>query len=250
MHITAFSYKGDKAVKFIFDKHSDNRKRLENILRFIRDILESREPYKSQTVFYIIKILTDRINSGKCIDKLCESHSKPDYSIDIEDDNIINTRNEVELKRPITIRLGKDPVLVSFKDREKIVKRLATIGTKENKWEQRTTVGTDKHCFNLFLPIGVTEICEGRHSVYSGIVKGVGKLTYTPGDKNQKVFDISYLYDEIYYDGYCYRNISENKKIEEVPFEYGCIFEIGRLIKEHNISFLNIKYSEFESENE
>ncbi|MGN1457043.1 MAG: hypothetical protein ACI4XP_03700 [Acutalibacteraceae bacterium] len=128
-------------MKFIFDKNSDNRKRLENILRFIRDILESREPYKSQTVFYIIKILTDRINSGKCIDKLCESHSKPDYGIDIEDDNI----------------------------------------TKY---------------------------------------------------------------------GYCYRNISENKKIEEVPFEYGCIFEIGRLIKEHNISFLNIKYSEFESENE
>lgn len=234
-------------MKIKFNRASDNKRRLDNLLRLVRDIIESTEPFAEETVFYIIKILTDRINSGKCIDKLCESYTELYLNDDFEDFTVTNTKNMIELKKSITVYLGRDPVMMTFQDSEKIIHNLRNVGTKASEWKQNFANDNNKHCFHLFLPIGVTEVYEGRHSAYSGVVKGEGKLTYIPGDPSHLVFDISHLYSERYFDGCCYREIGSNKKIEETVFEYGCIFEIGRIIKEHNISFLNIKYSESES---
>ena len=139
-----------------------------------------------------------------------------------------------------------DTYTLSLENRDKIINNLVTVGTKDNKWKQNTSTGTDKHCFNLFLPIGVTDIYEGNHSVFSGIVKGVGELTFYPGDVNHGIYDISYLYDKIYYDGYSYRTIKGNKIICSALFEYGCLFEIGRIINKANISFLKMKQNEYE----
>ena len=54
---------------------------------------------------------------------------------------------------------------------------------------------------------------------------------------NNKIYDISSLYDKVYFDGTNYRNIENNKIIQGYEkdksiFELGCIFEIGRII--HN----------------
>ena len=236
-------------MKLLFNKQINNKKRLENLLRFSQDIVNNNYSHTAAAIFHIIKILTDRINSTQCIDRLCENLDDNIFPEDISDDFITDTKYEVIIDKPLTIFLNRNPVLVNLKDRDKIIDNLITVGTKENKWKQNTSTGTDKHCFNLFLPIGVTDICEGNHSAFSGIVKGVGELTFNPKDSEQKVFDISYLYDKIYYDGYHYRDIKSNKRIGSVPYEYGCIFEIGRIISKSNISFLKMKQSEYEQFN-
>lgn len=221
----------------IFQMKSSNRKRLDNLLSFIKSMVDERDYLSMNTVFSVIKIFTDKINSGNCIDILCGGM----FGMFV-DDNITDITAPVKLERPIEILLGKDPVITYVNNKEKLVQCLNNIGVGKNEWIQDTSHTTNRHTFNLFLPMGLTEITSGNLSVSCGITKGIGTLTYDPSDKN--VFDISHLYDEIYFDGNCYREIDSNRKKKDVPFEYGCIFEIGRVIKESNISFLSLKYRE------
>ena len=55
------------------------------------------------------------------------------------------------------------------------------------------------------------------------------------------VFDISNLIRTIKFDGKHYRMISDDSvAFEGANFDFGCIFEIGRIILDNNISFPSV----------
>ena len=80
------------------------------------------------------------------------------------------------------------------------------------------------------MPLGITFVEEGNHSIETGIIKCVGSLSFDKSKYNCSVFDISPLYQQIYFDGIYYRTIRNNEIVEKTEFEYGCLFEIGRLL--------------------
>lgn len=72
----------------------------------------------------------------------------------------------------------------------------------------------------------------GNHSIAAGIFNFQGEVIPTI------VEDISGLNNYVYCDGTYYRRKDNNEIISQVKyFEFGIIFEIGRLMVEKNISF-------------
>ena len=57
---------------------------------------------------------------------------------------------------------------------------------------------------------------------------------------NAKIYDISHLYSKLYFDGKYYRKNDTKEVIKPTKFEYGCLFEIGRIISKYDISFLKL----------
>ena len=92
------------------------------------------------------------------------------------------------------------------------------------------------HMSMLFLPIGVTIVHNGNHSILSGILKREGVIHPT------EMVDLAPLYKKIKFDGMYYRDIETGRIIQEVSnFELGAIFEIGRLIIKSDIEFLGLR---------
>lgn len=106
-----------------------------------------------------------------------------------------------------------------------------------------TAIGTDcgnpfefqrlNHMSILFLPIGVTIVHNGNHSILSGIIKREGVIHPT------EIVNLAPLYEKIKFDGTYYRDIESNQVIQGVRnFELGAIYEIGRLLIKSDITFL------------
>nr|WP_147325730.1 DUF6710 family protein [Clostridium indicum] len=84
----------------------------------------------------------------------------------------------------------------------------------------------------LFLPIGVTIVYNGNHSILSGIIKREGIIYPT------EMVNLAPLYEKIIFDGTYYRNIENNQAIQKVKdFELGAIYEIGRLLIKNGITY-------------
>jgi hypothetical protein len=85
----------------------------------------------------------------------------------------------------------------------------------------------------VILPLGITIVYLGeKHSLENGIIKRTGKLV-VGGNTNQDIYDISLLYDFVKFDGENYVSIPDGKVLgKSGNFYLGCIFEIGRLIKD------------------
>lgn len=181
------------------------------------------------TIFTIVKLYTDNININNNIDKISGDHER------YYDSFLFSTKNQVSIKKSFNIELGKDPVLPMIWNRERLISCLEDVGTLNNPWKQDVL----NHYYNLFLPMGLTVIHNGNHSTNSGIIKCTGSLNYSTEKNN--IYDISYLYKYVYYDGIFYRSSKDNRKLFKAPFEYGCIFEIGRVIKENHISYIEFK---------
>uniref|UniRef100_UPI00352262FD DUF6710 family protein n=1 Tax=Staphylococcus haemolyticus TaxID=1283 RepID=UPI00352262FD len=73
-------------------------------------------------------------------------------------------------------------------------------------------------------------IYNGNHSISAGLNKSEGYIVI------DAVIDISYLYDIYEFDGKYLINKQTNEK-EEIYFEFGAIFEIGRLILDKKAVF-------------
>lgn len=79
------------------------------------------------------------------------------------------------------------------------------------------------HKGEFIYPLGVTNIYNGNHSISAGLNKSEGHIII------DEVVDISYLYDEYVFDGRYFINNKTGEK-EEIYFEFGALFEIGRLL--------------------
>lgn len=87
--------------------------------------------------------------------------------------------------------------------------------------------------------IGLTYVHNGNHSVNSGIIKADGYLEFDPNATNCHAYDLTPLYDELYYDGEFFRYRNDHEISEQAAFEYGCLFEIGRILNEYRIDYFD-----------
>lgn len=217
-------------------KYRRQKKELKNILDFAESLIEIN-PYQGQklqkndtnAVFSFIKLICDVINSKNALNVI---RSKADNASQILEDDILfgyAIRKNTELSS-FKVYLGKDPIISSPKNFGKMKFVFKTIGGKGTPWKE------DKinQAYRLILPLGITFVEEGNHSIEVGIIKCEGTLDFDIYAKNCKIIDISPLYQQIYFDGMYYRNISSNEIIEKTEFEYGCLFEIGRLLSLQN----------------
>lgn len=132
-----------------------------------------------------------------------------------------------EEEKKIDICLDNDMVIPIAWDRKRFVKRLV----KNTKgYNSSFFYNHNNYKSHLFLPINISIIYYGNHSLLAGILKKEGKI------KSSYVFDMSTKYNEIKFDGTYYREIKTNEILYKVKnFELGAIFEIGRMLEQYNI---------------
>ena len=125
--------------------------------------------------------------------------------------------------------LNRDVVLPWPWKKNRYVSAITNIGAGRlsKDWKQ-----DENHSLELWLPMGVSWVHAGNHSIASGIIQGVGKI------KPETVYDISKTYNYIECDGKNY--IRKQDKIILAPVrnvELAAIFEIGRMMQNNRISY-------------
>ncbi len=226
MNITFFS-----KIKNLF-LYIRNREKLNNIIDVVEKLAMSSDIREHQTIFYIVKMYTDSINYHNNLHILYYGHQCKSKK---EIDSIItNTECKFKYDKTYKINLGKIPIITEIWNKDRLVNNLSYIGNSKNIWEEQP----NNHFFKLYLPIGLIYVYNGNHSINCGIIKSIGELEFCPHKLNTAIYDISHLYDILYFDGIYYRYLSNNEILSTTTFECGCLFEIGRIVKKYNIDFL------------
>ena len=214
-------------------KYRRKRKELNAVLDFAENLIEINNSNEcdfggkkdNSAIFSYIKHICDVINTNNTFRIIKEKCENKTYIL--EDDILFgDTPNKSDIISPFKVYLGKDSVISSAKDFGKMEYVFKHIGGNGVPWQE------DKinHSYRLIMPLGITFVEEGNHSIETGIIKCVGSLSFDKSKYNCSVFDISPLYQQIYFDGIYYRTIRNNEIVEKTEFEYGCLFEIGRLL--------------------
>ena len=101
-------------------------------------------------------------------------------------------------------------------------------GRRLKQWRQ----DDNNHHVELWLPMGIAWVYGGNHSISAGIIQGRGEII------PRHVYDISEVYDYVYCDGVNYYRKEDGSIISPVlNAEFAAIFEIGRIMAEHSISY-------------
>ncbi|MEI4771421.1 DUF6710 family protein [Psychrobacillus sp. FJAT-51614] len=135
-----------------------------------------------------------------------------------------------EVKTEKVISLNRDLVLPWSWKRSRLVTCIAQIGEgrKRGEWSQDHR----NHMVDLWLPMGIAWVTSGNHSISTGIIQGKG--TIIP----ENVYDISDVYEYVYCNGVNYYRKEDGSIISPVVnAEFAAIFEIGRIMTEHSISY-------------
>ena len=128
------------------------------------------------------------------------------------------------------VKLGRDLVLPCPWNRERSIDCIINIG--KNRAMGEWTQDFSNHKVTLWLPMGIAWVGGGNHSIAAGIVKATGKI------KPEYIYDISRVYDYVYCDGKNYIRKDDRQIISPVRnIEFAAIFEIGRMMVDHSISF-------------
>lgn len=156
-----------------------------------------------------------RINDhGDSVDKLLSQDAGPYYHLD----------------------LGRDLLLPWPWNKQRISNCLAKIGRGKQCGDWRAELN---HRVQLLLPVGIGIVYGGNHSLATGIVNGEGMVV------NAHSVDLTPLYPHVYFDGVSYRRTADKRVVQAAAnAEMGAIFEIGRLMVEHNIKFDGMPASE------
>lgn len=134
------------------------------------------------------------------------------------------------------ISLSKDLILPWPWMRARLINTLKNIGQgrKWGGWNQ----DDNNHYLTVWLPMGICWVKNGNHSIAVGIIQG-GEV------RPNEYYDISNVYNYVRCDGENFmrtytNNIYSNEIIAPVTcVEFAAIFEIGRLLVEQGISFVD-----------
>jgi hypothetical protein len=229
-----------------------NSARLNRLLGYVSSLADSqnRDVEANRPIFTLIKMLSDKLVldrvSALMTDDEESLHNKSfTFFIQPDDDaytdyhirhHVRKAFNENPLDVTVEIDLAKDPVLTFPWMPTRLLRALKQIGTYVNPWQEQTT----NHYARLLLPMGVTIIDNGKHSTFVGMAKREGKLSIFPGSHHQ-AYDISGLYTLLQFDGTDYL-ISGTDTVagKAASFEFGCIFEIGRMLHEKGVMFKHL----------
>lgn len=130
------------------------------------------------------------------------------------------------------IDLAKDVVLPWPWETRRLFEAITTIGPGRVKgeWEQDTN-----HKIFLLLPIGVSFVEGGNHSLTAGIVQAQGIITPTP---TVYAYHMTQIYNDVETDGVHYFRRDDHSVIADVKWVgFAAIFEIGRKMIERNITY-------------
>ena len=127
------------------------------------------------------------------------------------------------------IRLETDPIIPVPWHKDRTLSAFTTIGSDlKNKWDY----DPNNHYVTVYQPFGLAIVNGGNHSITAGILNAEGSIPINETRSFEKI------YDYVYFDGLNFIR-KHDKKIISQPtfFESGLLFEIGRIMLEHNISY-------------
>lgn len=210
-----------------------NEKRLESVLSEVEMLAKGHDIRNHKAIFYIVKIYTDYLNISQ--NKKLLQHDAP-FNAFIDDDILFNENVYVKYNKSNILELGKISIISNVWNSDRQIDTLADIGDCENPWKEDIS----NHLYKLFLPLGIVAVENGKHSTNCGIIKSTGYIKLAPKKSNVEIYDISHMFEKVYFDGNKYLNKKSGKSICKTKFEYGCLFEIGRIINNYDISFFNL----------
>lgn len=257
-------------TKIEYKSKTERESQLQHIISFAEMIIAETDPNNTNgdSLIPVVRLLSDHINHERLLTTISPDGSQTadyrfslfqlllgnypvsDRSIRIEDgEALLNDRFSTEAlfkylyyietqsiqKYRSVIRLGKDPIITSIWNGSRLASSLAAIGMPDNPWIE----DINNHHFLLWLPMGITLVNGGNHSIATGMLKCEGKLKAGINTKNP-ILDVSYIYTKMRFDGTYYRRTLDQSIIGKAnDFAFGCIYEIGRLALRHNISLVN-----------
>lgn len=239
-HSKSFTLEEDKEKLSLSDK-------LSNILLFAKYIgwdSCDKDENGLYPVHHFIKLLARRIISDRIMLMTETFHCEINAVNDVERFYSNDSFSGIEwldycekIDTDVEIDLDTFPIITGVWRLERLAKAVKTYGSKEKPWEEKTA----NHEVNFYLPMGVVVSTQGHHSITAGDTKGVGKIHIHKGS-NHKIYNMSALYDIIRFDGENYISKKTGEFITKAAsFEFGCIFEIGRLLYENDVDFLGLK---------
>jgi len=245
-------------LKKIFYKYipvENDKKRFRNIIEFSKGVIEEsfgRKNYKE--IFTVVKMLSDSIaykNARTVVETytaIPENNTTYTFLNLLTLDKLPNdmykflygeTYKQLDVDDRLNIVLGSDPIIATVWERLRFRDAIAKYGTENTPWKQ------DKynHEIDVFLPMGLSMVVNGNHSIAPGMLKSEGTIEAGKGTPNH-IYDVSGLYDFIEFDGLNYVSRRDKSILFKAnSFEFGCIFEIGRLVEEKHISFTSKRRS-------
>lgn len=238
-------------VLFNWVRKVDNRKEhFDRMMRIAESIIKSAEKhnpspgYKHPILNYIkllgMKLQTDYLTNLLYADDHGSEKRYPDITpwLVFFDLSVVLHSNGTKfydllygivVERDLEIDLVKDLILPWPWEVSRYINSIASIGASRpwGEWGQ----DSKNHNVITFMPIGVSFVVGGNHSITSGILYGEGKLFA------RRVHDISEMYDYVYTDGINYYRIEDSSVISEVKnVEFAAIFETGRKMVQLGIS--------------
>lgn len=226
-------------------KYQQQQNEFKKVMNFAAAVINKTSEYNSKysehPIYDVIRILAKNIQYSCMRDLIKKGGSTQiDYYDIFFDDIVIDGKktwiydiiSKVE-KNNYKLNLRKDIVIPNPWNYERLINNISTIGKDRynGPWNYHRT----NHNTILWLPLGVTFVDGGNHSISVGLIQGEGVL------EPHAVYDISKLYDYIYCDGRYFRYINTHEILQEVKdIDFACIYEIGRLIIKNRITFSDI----------
>ncbi|WP_215392832.1 DUF6710 family protein [Staphylococcus aureus] len=229
---------------------------LHNVLESAELILKENPhvTYERQhPIFSYIKIFTDLIQS-KLVTNVIMNGRDNVYSKSYQFFNTVEaymhpldkiylkevvTRANIYTKIGLNVSIQRDPIVTHLWNADRLADALRNIGSgviinsffkggiqRENKFEYDKLNHKGKYMY----PLGVINVYNGNHSISAGLNKSEGNIII------DDLVDVSYLYDIYEFNGRYLIN-KETKEKEKIYFEFGALFEIGRLLLEHKEVF-------------
>lgn len=127
------------------------------------------------------------------------------------------------------VQLNCDPVLPCPWHRDRYVDNLVCIGKDKARgdWKEDPL----NHRITLWLPWGIAFVHGGNHSIATGILNGEGTV------RPKEVYNMARLLDHVQCDGTHYRVNKSGEVLDSVhDYKIAAVFEIGRLMKLHQIT--------------
>lgn len=231
---------------FLFqDPHIDEK--FFNIMDFANRINQHCKKHQNigvtHPLFDIIKLLGRKIQLDYLLKPLYLKESELLLDKTLDSDNLFINHNDIistneqsfeDIKIHIEnyeseVNLNTDIVLPWPWSQDRYAKAITSIGEgrKKGAW----TMDEPNHSLELWLPIGISWVYSGNHSIASGIIQNIGSI------KPEYVYDISRVYDFVQCNGQNFIRKHDNSIISPVRnVEFAAIFEIGRMITQNNSS--------------